>query len=66
VYSRAGLSRIVTLVVSLSLLAVTASASACEFRADRKPFEAAIAGIFATTRHDPAAARLIDRIRNVE
>jgi tripartite ATP-independent transporter DctP family solute receptor len=33
---------------------------------DRKPFEAAMAGIYAKARQDPAAARLIDRIRKVE
>jgi tripartite ATP-independent transporter DctP family solute receptor len=33
---------------------------------DRKPFEAAMAGIYAKTQRDPAAAELIDRIRKVE
>jgi tripartite ATP-independent transporter DctP family solute receptor len=33
---------------------------------DRKPFEAAMAGIYAKARRDPAAARLIERIRKVE
>jgi tripartite ATP-independent transporter DctP family solute receptor len=33
---------------------------------DRKPFEAAMAGIYAKVRRDPAATRLIERIRNVE
>jgi hypothetical protein len=110
VYSRAGLSRTVTLVVALSLTAVSTSAVAREFRAagtkdagaldlDRgnvatigneipgsfdprgfagpasydsgtRPigssirFESAMAGIQA--QRDPAAARLIERIRKVE
>jgi TRAP-type C4-dicarboxylate transport system substrate-binding protein len=33
---------------------------------DRKPFEAAMAGIFAKAQQDPAAAGLIVRIRKVE
>jgi tripartite ATP-independent transporter DctP family solute receptor len=33
---------------------------------DRKPFEAAMAGIYAKVRRDPAATKLIERIRNVE
>jgi tripartite ATP-independent transporter DctP family solute receptor len=33
---------------------------------DRKPFEAAMAGIYAKARRDPAAAQLIERIRKVE
>jgi tripartite ATP-independent transporter DctP family solute receptor len=33
---------------------------------DRKPFEAAMAGIYAKARRDPTAAKLIERIRNVE
>ena len=33
---------------------------------DRKPFETAMAGIYAKTRRDPAAAQLIERIRKVE
>jgi tripartite ATP-independent transporter DctP family solute receptor len=33
---------------------------------DRKPFEAAMAGIYAEAQRDPAIARLIERIRNVE
>lgn len=33
---------------------------------DRKPFEAAMAGIYAKAQRDPAAARLIERIRKVE
>jgi tripartite ATP-independent transporter DctP family solute receptor len=33
---------------------------------DRKPFEAAMAGIYAKTQRDPAAAELIERIRKVE
>jgi tripartite ATP-independent transporter DctP family solute receptor len=33
---------------------------------DRKPFEAAMAGIYAKAQRDPAIARLIERIRNVE
>jgi TRAP-type C4-dicarboxylate transport system substrate-binding protein len=33
---------------------------------DRKPFEAAMAGIYAKTQRDPAAAQLIERIRKVE
>ncbi|MBV8927009.1 MAG: TRAP transporter substrate-binding protein, partial [Bradyrhizobium sp.] len=33
---------------------------------DRKPFEAAMAGIYEKTQRDPAAARLIERIRKVE
>jgi tripartite ATP-independent transporter DctP family solute receptor len=33
---------------------------------DRKPFEAAVAGIYAKARRDPAAAELIERIRKVE
>ncbi|MGB6252894.1 MAG: TRAP transporter substrate-binding protein DctP, partial [Bradyrhizobium sp.] len=32
---------------------------------DRKPFEAAVAGIYAKARRDPAAAALIERIRKV-
>jgi hypothetical protein len=108
VYSRAGLSRTVTLVVALSLTAVSTSAVAREFRAagtkdagalDRgnvatigneipgsfdprgfagpascdsgiRPigssirFEAAM--IHAQAQRNPAAARLIERIRKVE
>jgi tripartite ATP-independent transporter DctP family solute receptor len=33
---------------------------------DRKPFEAAMAGIYASMQRDPAAAELIERIRKVE
>jgi TRAP-type C4-dicarboxylate transport system substrate-binding protein len=33
---------------------------------DRKPFEAAMAAIYATAQRDPAAAELIQRIRQVE
>src|SRR3954447_11951116 len=33
---------------------------------DRKPFEAAMAGIYAKARQDPAMAQLIERIRKVE
>jgi hypothetical protein len=33
---------------------------------DRKPFEAAMAGIYANARRDPAAAQLIEPIRKVE
>jgi TRAP-type C4-dicarboxylate transport system substrate-binding protein len=33
---------------------------------DRKPFEQAMTGIYATTQLDPAAAQLIERIRKVE
>jgi tripartite ATP-independent transporter DctP family solute receptor len=33
---------------------------------DRKPFEAAMAGIYAKAQSDPAAAKLIERIRKVE
>jgi tripartite ATP-independent transporter DctP family solute receptor len=33
---------------------------------DRKPFEAAMAGIYARAQRDPAAAELIERIRKVE
>jgi tripartite ATP-independent transporter DctP family solute receptor len=33
---------------------------------DRKPFEAAMAGIYAKTQQDPAMAQLIERIRKVE
>jgi hypothetical protein len=33
---------------------------------DRKPFEAAMAGIHATAQREPAAAELIERIRKVE
>jgi tripartite ATP-independent transporter DctP family solute receptor len=33
---------------------------------DRKPFEAAMAGIYQKARRDPAAAELIERIRKVE
>jgi tripartite ATP-independent transporter DctP family solute receptor len=33
---------------------------------DRKPFEDAMAGIYAKAQRDPAAAELIDRIRKVE
>ena len=33
---------------------------------DRKPFEAAMAGIYANIQSDPAAAALIERIRKVE
>ncbi len=33
---------------------------------DRKPFEAAMAGIYAKAQRNPAAARLIERIRKVE
>jgi TRAP-type C4-dicarboxylate transport system substrate-binding protein len=33
---------------------------------DRKPFEAAMAPIYAKTQRDPAAAHLIERIRKVD
>jgi tripartite ATP-independent transporter DctP family solute receptor len=33
---------------------------------DRKPFESAMAGLYQKTEHDPAAAELIARIREVE
>jgi TRAP-type C4-dicarboxylate transport system substrate-binding protein len=33
---------------------------------DRKPFEAAMTGIYAKAQRDPASAKLIERIRNVE
>jgi hypothetical protein len=33
---------------------------------DRKPFEDAMAGIYAKAQRDPAAAELIERIRKVE
>ena len=33
---------------------------------DRRPFEAAMAGIYAKTQRDPAAAELIERIRKVD
>ena len=33
---------------------------------DRKPFEAAMAGIYARAQRDPASAKLIERIRKVE
>jgi len=33
---------------------------------DRKPFEAAMAAIYAKAQRDPAAAELIERIRKVE
>ena len=33
---------------------------------DRKPFEAAMAGIYAKAQRDPAADKLIERIRKVE
>ena len=33
---------------------------------DRKPFEAAMAPIYAKVQRDPAAARLIERIRKVD
>jgi TRAP-type C4-dicarboxylate transport system substrate-binding protein len=33
---------------------------------DRKPFEAAMTAIYAKAMRDPAAAELIERIRNVE
>jgi TRAP-type C4-dicarboxylate transport system substrate-binding protein len=33
---------------------------------DRKPFEAAMAGLYEKAQRDPAAAQLIDRIRKVE
>ena len=33
---------------------------------DRKPFEAAMAGIYEKAQRDPAAAALIERIRKVE
>ncbi|MEA2836795.1 MAG: hypothetical protein QOD89_1345 [Bradyrhizobium sp.] len=33
---------------------------------DRRPFEAAMTGIYEKARRDPAAAKLIDRIRKVE
>lgn len=33
---------------------------------DRRPFEAAMAGIYAKAQRDPATARLIERIRKVE
>jgi hypothetical protein len=33
---------------------------------DRKPFEAAMAGIYQKAQRDPVAAQLIERIRKVE
>lgn len=33
---------------------------------DRKPFEAAMAGLYVKAQHDPAAAQLIERIRKVQ
>ena len=33
---------------------------------DRKPFEAAMAGLYEKAQRDPAAAALIERIRKVE
>jgi TRAP-type C4-dicarboxylate transport system substrate-binding protein len=33
---------------------------------DRRPFEVAMAGIYAKAQRDPAAAELIERIRKVE
>jgi hypothetical protein len=33
---------------------------------DRKPFEAAMAGVYAKAQQDPASADLIARIRKVE
>jgi TRAP-type C4-dicarboxylate transport system substrate-binding protein len=33
---------------------------------DRRPFEAAVAGIYQKAQRDPAAAELIERIRKVE
>jgi TRAP-type C4-dicarboxylate transport system substrate-binding protein len=33
---------------------------------DRKPFEAAMAGIYANIQRDPAMAELIERIRKVQ
>jgi TRAP-type C4-dicarboxylate transport system substrate-binding protein len=33
---------------------------------DRKPFEAAMAGLYANAQRDPATAELIERIRKVE
>jgi hypothetical protein len=33
---------------------------------DKKPFEAAMTGIYARPQHDPASAQLIERIRKVE
>lgn len=33
---------------------------------DRKPFEAAMAGIYARAERDPATSALIERIRNME
>jgi TRAP-type C4-dicarboxylate transport system substrate-binding protein len=33
---------------------------------DRKPFEAAMAGIYVKTQRDPATAELIERIRKVD
>jgi hypothetical protein len=33
---------------------------------DRKPFEAAMAGIYAKALHDPAATALIERICKVD
>src|SRR5207237_10344086 len=33
---------------------------------DRKPFEAALTGVYAKAQRDPASAKLIERIRNVE
>lgn len=33
---------------------------------DRKPFEAAMTGVYAKAQRDPASAKLIERIRNVE
>ena len=79
-HSRAGLSRTVTPVVALSLMAVPTGVVAWAFGAadsnsagtitssisGNVRFEAAMAGNHARAQHDAAAARLIEPIRKVE
>jgi hypothetical protein len=77
VYRRADLSRTMTLVVALLSTAVSAGASACEFRSNamgKRADEAsvaivtdvAMAGIHARAERDPAISPPIERIRRVE
>ena len=74
-YSRASLSRTVTLVVALSLTAVSTGVIARAFGAadltsaidlDRRNDAAAISGIHAQAQPDAAPARMIELIRKVE
>jgi hypothetical protein len=54
VSSRVAVSRIIALAAGVTIVS------------DRKPFEAAVAGLSAKAQRDPATAEFIERIRKVE